>query len=162
MPHPIVNARAVGEPLKRLAPSDSIDPYNFKVVQFLSYSLKVWTVILLDEVEGWYSDLVKSHPSLADAVTAAIDKLEADGPTLGRPLVDKLKGSTIHNLKELRPISTSKAAIRILFAFDPTRQAILLVAGDKAGNWNSWYTQNIPVAEDRFGRWLIGEYENEE
>lgn len=30
-----------------------------------------------------------------------------------------------------------------MFAFDPERQAILLVAGDKAGNWKKWYTKNI-------------------
>jgi hypothetical protein len=37
---------------------------------------------------------------------------------------------------------------RILFAFDPARQVILLVAGDKAGNWQQWYRDNIPVADD--------------
>ncbi len=44
--------------------------------------------------------------------------------------------------------------IRILFVFDPDRQAILLVAGDKAGQWKQWYTDNIPVAEARYQRWL--------
>jgi len=37
-----------------------------------------------------------------------------------------------------------------LFAFDPPRQAILLVAGDKAGNWSKWFTRNIPIADDLF------------
>ena len=39
----------------------------------------------------------------------------------------------------------------MLFAFDPKRQAILLLAGDKAGSWNKWYRTNIPIADDRFG-----------
>ena len=38
----------------------------------------------------------------------------------------------------------------MLFAFDPTRSALLLVGGDKAGNWQRWYRQNIPVAEQLY------------
>jgi hypothetical protein len=38
-------------------------------------------------------------------------------------------------------------SIRILFAFDPDREAILLLGGDKAGNWKGWYKENIPVAD---------------
>lgn len=44
--------------------------------------------------------------------------------------------------------------MRILFVFDPARCAVLLVAGDKAGNWNSWYNTNIPLAEQRFDEHL--------
>jgi len=53
-------------------------------------------------------------------------------------------------LKELRPASAGSSEIRILFAFDPARHALLLVAGDKAGNWKRWYDLNIPIAEQRF------------
>jgi len=49
--------------------------------------------------------------------------------------VDRITGSELHNLKELRPGSAGKTEIRILFIFDPQRQAVLLVAGDKSGNW---------------------------
>lgn len=38
----------------------------------------------------------------------------------------------------------------MLFAFDPRRQAILLIAGDKAGSWKKWYRTNIPIADDLF------------
>lgn len=92
---------------------------------------------------------------------AAIDKLEADGPTLGRPLVDRIKGSKLHALKELRPGSTGATEVRILFIFDPERQAVLLIAGDKSGQWSDWYTDNILVAEQRYARWLAGEYDKE-
>ncbi|MFE6923204.1 addiction module toxin RelE [Nocardia sp. NPDC057663] len=34
--------------------------------------------------------------------------------------------------------------------FDPERNAVLLVAGDKSGNWKAWYRQAIPVAEYRY------------
>jgi hypothetical protein len=54
-----------------------------------------------------------------DLVAAAIDKLADDGPALGRPLVDRIKASRHHNMKELRPDSAGPTEIRILFAFDP-------------------------------------------
>lgn len=53
-------------------------------------------------------------------------------------------------MKELRPGSSGRSEVRILFAFDPKRRAILLVAGDKQGIWAKWYRKNIPVADDRF------------
>ncbi|GAB3800974.1 hypothetical protein GCM10027605_17520 [Micromonospora zhanjiangensis] len=40
--------------------------------------------------------------------------------------------------------------VRMLFAFDPMREAIFLVAGDKAGQWNSWYQTAVPLADSRF------------
>ncbi|MFD4429988.1 type II toxin-antitoxin system RelE/ParE family toxin [Nocardia sp. NPDC058497] len=73
-----------------------------------------------------------------------------EGPALGRPLVDRIKGSSVHNLKKLRPGSAGATEIRILFVFDPERNAVLLVAGDKSGNWKAWYRQAIPVAEYRY------------
>ena len=107
-----------------------------------------WDVFLLNEVEDWYFTL--DAGSMA-AVTGAIDLLELEGPTLGRPIVDKVAGSSFHNMKELRPAGTS---IRILFIFDPDRQAILLLGGDKAGSWRRWYDRNIPIAEQRYRNWL--------
>lgn len=115
-----------------------------------------WNVILVDEVDDWFIDLARSDPKAADEVEAAIDLLAWNGPSLGRPLVDTLQGSKIHNLKELRP-----GSVRILFVFDPQRQAVLLVAGDKAGQWRQWYVESIPIAEQRYERWLSGGYETE-
>ncbi len=80
---------------------------------------------------------------------------------MGRPLVDRIKGSKIHALKELRPGSGRGSEVRILFVFDPQRQAVLLVAGDKSGQWRQWYTDTIPVAEQRYERWLAGDYDEE-
>ncbi len=80
-----------------------------------------------------------------------MDVLAEYGPTLGRPLVDTLVGSKLSNLKELRPRPTS---IRVLFVFDPWRSAILLVAGDKAGQWRSWYERAIPQAEQLYATYL--------
>lgn len=79
---------------------------------------------------------------------AALLVLREKGPQLGRPLVDTVTASRHRNLKELRPGSTGRSELRVLFAFDPERRAIMLVAGDKAGNWTRWYRRNIPVADD--------------
>lgn len=120
-----------------------------------------WNVILLDEVHDWLMILAKEDPRTADGVVAAIDTLAEVGPTLGRPFVDVINHSRIHNLKELRPRSTGNAVVRVLFVFDPDRQAVLLVAGDKTGRWKQWYDRNIPLAEIRYQRWLAGGYSEE-
>jgi hypothetical protein len=57
-------------------------------------------------------------------------------------------------MKELRPGSRGRSELRTLFVFDPQRRGIVLVAVDKAGNWDRWYKQNIPVAEDRYAEHL--------
>jgi hypothetical protein len=74
------------------------------------------------------------------------------GPALGRPLVDTIVGSTLSNLKELR-VSKS-GALRILFVFDPLRQAVLLLGGNKTGRWEEWYREAIPEAERLYGIYL--------
>ncbi len=70
----------------------------------------------------------------ASLVRDSVELLAERGPSLGRPAVDRITGSELHNLKELRPGSAGKTEIRILFIFDPQRRAVLLVAGDKAGS----------------------------
>ena len=64
--------------------------------------------------------------------------------------MDRIAGSRIHHLKELRPGSAARSEIRVLLAFDPTRSALLLLGGDKVGNWKRWYTDNIPTAEQLY------------
>jgi hypothetical protein len=109
-----------------------------------------WQIVLVAEVAEWFYDLTKNDPRSADLVEDAIDRLAEDGPALGRPLVDRIKGSRHHRMKELRPGSAGSGEVRILFAFDPVRRAVLLVAGDKAGNWKGWYDDAIPLADDRY------------
>ena len=106
-----------------------------------------WSVEFHPACEEWAGRL---DPSDAEALLAAIRVLRDQGPTLGRPLVDTVKGSRHNNMKELRPGSTGRTEIRVLFAFDLERMAILLVGGDKSGDWKGWYDTNIPVADDRF------------
>ncbi|MEU2614893.1 type II toxin-antitoxin system RelE/ParE family toxin [Micromonospora sp. NPDC007271] len=113
-----------------------------------------WEISLTEDVEDWLLDLAKSDPDSAEQVAAAIDLLAAEGPALGRPFVDRVKGSNYKNMKELRPGSAGGTEIRILFAFDPQREAILLVAGDKSGNWKGWCETSILEADKKFAEHL--------
>ncbi len=100
-----------------------------------------WNVEYTDQFEEWWATLADEEQR---ALTAAVELLERDGPALGRPLADTITASRHANMKELRPPATS---LRVLFAFDPRRTAILLIGGDKRNRWEQWYRENIPVAD---------------
>ncbi|GII79108.1 hypothetical protein Sru01_40900 [Sphaerisporangium rufum] len=118
----------------------------------MGYAQRVpWEIILVPEVKDWFIEL---DDASADQVRAAIELLHEQGPAMTRPLSDRITGSRLHNLKELRPGSAGRTEIRILYIFDPARQAILLVAGDKSGSWKTWYTDAIKLAEERYERYL--------
>jgi hypothetical protein len=110
----------------------------------------MWSVDV-ELVEDWLAALDQSS---YEQVVAALELLAERGPQLGRPLVDTVVGSRHKNLKELRPGSSGRSELRVLFAFDPERRAILLVAGDKAGDWAKWYRVNVPIADSRFAEHL--------
>ena len=122
------------------------------------YTIRVggdeWDVYVVNEVRDWIESLDDATHA---RVVAAIDLLAEHGPGLGRPLVDTIHGAKVANLKELRP-----GSVRVLFAFDPWRSSILLVAGDKAGQWNAWYDEAIPLAEQRYETYLKERAEEEE
>lgn len=101
----------------------------------------------IELIAGWLASL--DDDSRAQVV-AAIELLEDRGPQLGRPIVDTVSSSRHRNMKELRPGSSGRSELRVLFAFDPGRSAIMLIAGDKAGNWTRWYRKSVPVAGDLF------------
>jgi hypothetical protein len=69
-------------------------------------------------------------------------------------LADRVRHTRLSNLKELRPGSAGRSEIRILYIFDPKRNAVLLAAGEKAGKWETWYRQAIPLAEQRYEDYL--------
>ena len=107
-----------------------------------------WEIEVTDEFLAWYGTLTDAEE---DRVAEAVARLEATGPALGRPTVDTLRHTRLPNLKELRPQATT---IRILFAFDPRRTAILLLGGNKAGRWTAWYRTAIPEAERLYAEHL--------
>lgn len=109
----------------------------------------MWEVEFTDEFEVWWTGLDSEQQ---EALTDRIDLLAERGPDLGRPIVDRIARSRHHNMKELR--ASEGGALRVLFAFDPRRQAILLIGGDKSGEWNDWYEWAIPTADDLYDTYL--------
>jgi hypothetical protein len=106
-----------------------------------------WEVDLHDEFVPEY---LKLHQRVQDELLAHIELLEQFGPQLGRPSVDTLNGSRHANMKELR-FDAANGVWRIAFAFDPNREAILLVGGDKSGGGEKrFYRRLISKADTRF------------
>jgi hypothetical protein len=101
-----------------------------------------WEIEASDEFIAWYDGLARDERK---AIARNVEVLEQEGPELGRPQVDTLKGSKIPNLKELR-VQHEGRPIRILFVFDPRRVGYLILGGDKTGD-NRWYETFIPIAE---------------
>ena len=106
----------------------------------------MWSVDI-EPIARWLASLDEGS---REQVVAAIELLEDRGPQLGRPIVDSVTTSRHKNMKELRPGSSGRSELRVLFAFDPERSAIMLIAGDKAGDWRRWYKKYIPLADDLF------------
>jgi hypothetical protein len=110
-----------------------------------------WEIRATSELQAWIDTLgERTRMQIVDA----IDRLADAGPALGRPLVDSISHSSIHNLKELRPGSAGRSEVRILFLFDPWRSAILLTGGDKSGDWQGWYRRAIPHAEELYEEYV--------
>jgi hypothetical protein len=87
-------------------------------------------------------------------IAALAGLLRQFGPQLRRPHCDTLNGSKHANMKELR-FTLPDGAWRIAFAFDPQRQAILLVGGSKSGtSERQFYRDLIRVADERFSAHL--------
>lgn len=105
------------------------------------------TVQTTDVFDEWFARL---NAAAKEEVAAKVGLLKMLGPRLGRPHADTLKGSKHKNMKELRA-DTKDLVMRIAFAFDPDRNAILLVAGDKGGvSQARFYKQLIARADALF------------
>src|SRR5437899_2928148 len=87
-----------------------------------------------DEFESWWNGLSEAEQ---DSVDRMVRMLIADGPLLRFPHSSGIEGSAYFHLRELR-IQHMGRPYRVLYAFDPTRAAILLIGGDKTGNAR-WY-----------------------
>lgn len=99
-----------------------------------------WGTKRTNEFNEWWETLADQEQLKVDA---SIENLEETGPNTGRPSVDTVKASKHPNMKELRATRT----IRVFFAFDPRRKAVLLIGGDKAGNTKRFYRQMIAKAD---------------
>jgi hypothetical protein len=74
-----------------------------------------WEIRVTNELLAWIGTLDERTRA---QVVDAIDRLAEAGPALGRPLVDSIAHSSVHNLKELRPGSAGRSEVRIMFAFE--------------------------------------------
>ena len=103
-------------------------------------------------------EFVPEYRSLPIAVRRTLlanaNLLRRHGPQLGRPHVDTLNGSRHTNMKEMR-FTAARGTWRVAFAFDPRRNAILLIAGDKSGRPSrQFYSDLIRKADARFDNHL--------
>ncbi len=106
-----------------------------------------WTVEFHPAFEREFDDYPEA---VQDVMLARAGLLEINGPQLGRPYADTLKGSRHTNMKELR-FEAADGVWRVAFAFDPERKAILLAAGDKTGGSEArFYRRLIAKADGRF------------
>lgn len=113
-----------------------------------------------DEFQAWFLDLSAEEQA---AVVNVVTKLEIAGVALGRPHTAHLTG-TKEPLRELRP-KKGRSPLRIVYAFDPKRNAVLLIGGDKSGD-PTFYERIVPLAERIWRQYLAelaaGKHENEE
>lgn len=105
-------------------------------------------VITADEFNEWYWALESDD---MEAVTKAVDVLQAKGGALGFPRSSQIKGSR-YPLRELR-IQSGGHALRVFYAFDPQRDAVLILGGDKSGD-NRFYETMVPKAEEIWEQYL--------
>jgi hypothetical protein len=108
-----------------------------------------WDVKTLPPFGAWFLGLSETGQA---AVRAHIMMLREDGPLLGHPYTSQIKGSKHGNMRELRVQSGGKP-LRVLYAFDPTRSAILILGGDKTGD-DRWYEVNVPKADKLYVSYL--------
>lgn len=102
----------------------------------------IWSVEYTNEFEDWWETLAVSE---REDVAASVELLEQHGPRLPYPLCSGIKGSRHDHMRELRVQSSGKP-IRVFYAFDPRRTAILLIGGDKTGA-DRFYKRFVPLAD---------------
>jgi hypothetical protein len=106
-----------------------------------------WQVAFADE---FYAEYRALSEAVQDELLLGVRLLEVYGPKLGRPHVDTLNGSKFANMKELR-FRADDGVWRVAFAFDPKRNAIVLVGGDKGGISEArFYKRLIATADARY------------
>jgi hypothetical protein len=105
-------------------------------------------VVGTDEFEAWFEEL--DGPD-TDAVARVVDMLEMQGPTLPFPYSSAIKGASIA-LRELRVQSRGRP-FRVFYAFDPVRQAVLIIGGDKTGD-DRFYERMVPLSERIWAQYL--------
>ena len=108
-----------------------------------------WEVEYTDEWGAWFHSLSEESQ---DEVAAVVGLLERRGPHLRFPHSSGIEGSRHGHMRELR-IQVGGRPLRVLYAFDPRRVAILLVGGEKTGK-RRWYAEFVPAADRLYDEYL--------
>jgi len=108
-----------------------------------------WDVEFTTQFEVWWNSLSEDEQV---EISAKVELLQERGPTLPRPHADVISTSRHANMKELRG-KVAERYLRVLYAFDPRRTALLLLGGDKTDDPN-WYERFVPIADDLFDQHL--------
>ena len=101
-----------------------------------------WNVEHTDEFEAWWNGLDEGEQ---EDITATVLLLMEQGPKLPFPFSSGVEGSRHGHMRELR-VQSGGHPIRVFYAFDPRRAAILLIGGDKTGD-GRFYERMIPLAD---------------
>jgi hypothetical protein len=109
----------------------------------------VYEVVYGPEFELWFDSLPRTQQK---SVASIIGLLVQHGPLLPFPYASGIHGSRHAHMRELRVQSGGKP-LRVLYAFDPQRNAVLLVGGDKTGD-KRFYDKIIPVADRLYDAYL--------
>jgi hypothetical protein len=113
-------------------------------------------VIATDEFAQWYGALDDTDTV---AVRSAVSVLEEKGVALEFPRSSQIKGSEFA-LRELR-IQSKGRPLRVFYAFDSVRNAVLIIGGDKTGN-DRFYEEMVPRAEKIWKQYLAEQKSKEE
>lgn len=111
--------------------------------------LMAWNVEYTNEFDEWWNGLTEDEQ---DRISKSIELLIERGPNLRFPHSSAVESSRHSKMRELR-VQSGGSPIRIFYAFDPRRNAILLIGGDKTGN-NRFYVEYVPVADRLYDDYL--------
>jgi hypothetical protein len=137
--------------LSRLVRTGPLKPGSIGRLQYSTggiYSM-AWNVEYTDEFGDWYRGLSGAQQ---EDITAAVLLLEEQGPHLPFPYSSRINGSKHAHMRELR-IQSGGRPIRVFYAFDPRRTAILLIGDDKTGS-NRFYERMVPIADALYDVYL--------
>ena len=109
----------------------------------------MWDIIFSEEIQQWFDEV---DEDALESIYSILEVLAEIGPGLGRPYVDTIKESKHKNMKELR-VQNKKRVFRLFFIFDPVRNAVMLLGGDKRGD-KRFYKRMIPLADAIYDRYL--------
>jgi len=108
-----------------------------------------WEVEFTYEFGTWWNGLDAEEQSTVDAY---VSLLIEHGPALPYPYSSKVESSRHAHMRELR-VQHAGRPIRIFYAFDPRRVAVLLIGGDKTGD-DRFYERMVPIADRLYDQHL--------